>query len=68
MPFFRFVLTKNTRERMKLYGLRCSECGYPFEDNDPVFKRWRRYGIKQRFKHKKEHLCEECYDAKFIDV
>lgn len=53
---------------MKLEGLQCSECGYEFEDGDPVFKRWRRYGIKQRFKHKKEHLCEECYDAKFITV
>lgn len=60
MPFYRFVLTKNTRERMKLHGLRCSECGYEFEDGDVVYRRQRKYV--------KEHLCEECYDAKFVDV
>lgn len=60
MPFRRFVLTKNTRKRHKLHGLQCSDCGYEFEDGDVVYKRWGKYV--------KEHLCEECYNGKFIDV
>lgn len=60
LPFRRFVLTKNPRKRLKLQNLKCSECGYAFEDGDVVHKRWGKYV--------KEHLCEGCYDAKFVDV
>ena len=59
MSFFRFVMNPTARKRLG-EGLRCSECGVEFEDGDVVYSH---HTITQD-----KHLCEECYNALYIDI
>jgi len=42
-------------------GLVCSECGHKFENGEPVYSHTKYLTVVG-------HLCQKCYDAKFLDL
>jgi hypothetical protein len=43
------------------YPEKCDECGKKFEQGDVYYSKWHRGG-------KSDHICEECYEKKFIVI
>jgi hypothetical protein len=42
-------------------GLKCSGCGHKFENGESVYIQTRTFKVTG-------HLCQNCYEAKFIDL
>ena len=50
-------------------GLRCNQCGKPFEDGEEVWVHsFGRVGTFHNSRHRpREYLCKNCYDSLWID-
>ena len=63
MPFLKIVISKLSWKRY-WKKLRCDECGLAFQVGEKVYSQFKG-GINTTVK---AHLCEVCYNAKFVDV
>ena len=60
MPFIKFVITEYSWQKY-WRKFSCSECGHEFKVGEKVYSQFKGGAVKS-------HLCEACYNAKFVEV
>jgi hypothetical protein len=56
-----FILALMAQTSYRWRGLKCSGCGHEFKNGESVYSHVQYLKVTG-------HLCQKCYDAKFLDL